>query len=55
LNEQGQDKGVKLQLADHQVQEYHRMWVCISDLHMFCLRRRSSLPLMFMFLEIRYI
>ncbi|KAM0893058.1 hypothetical protein ACQ4PT_025359 [Festuca glaucescens] len=25
LNEQGQDKGVKLQLADHQVQEYHRI------------------------------
>jgi structural maintenance of chromosome 1 len=25
LNEQGQDKGVKLQLADHRVQEYHRM------------------------------
>uniref|UniRef100_A0A453RW71 SMC hinge domain-containing protein n=1 Tax=Aegilops tauschii subsp. strangulata TaxID=200361 RepID=A0A453RW71_AEGTS len=25
LNEQGQDKGVKLQLADDQVQEYHRM------------------------------
>ena len=25
LNEQGQDKGVKLHLADHQVQEYHRM------------------------------